>query len=453
MRRRLPAGVRMYTGDDFNYAELIAGDGVGSAPNQRHSDALLGIFDAIAPAASAALAALAAGDVDALPRDPRRRPCRCRATSSRRRRASTRPASSSWPGSTATSRTSRWSAASRARARCCTSPSCSGSPTRPACSSSPSSRCARMQPPAGAARRRRLRPIADARLLAPTTAGSRSTPRPCAARGDARPHHRGVRRATASARSRRGATRSPRSASSAPPRWCARTASSSRATAAAACSRRSTPPAARPRSTTTGAPSTRRRRWTRACLVLVVGGLPGALAGTPRYKDIARARAATCATASPRRSSTRASVGMPLAIEPLHPMYAADRACVNTLEQALDLCDALDPRAQRRARRRRRRLSRLVGPEARSADRARRQRAPARLPRLRLAGADARPAQRPRHDGRRRDRAPAASAAGSRRPGFAGYSEVEIFSTRELVEARRPTRCSTTCIERHRSAV
>jgi len=54
MRRRLPAGVRMYTGDDFNYAELIDGDGEG------HSDALLGIFDAIAPAASAALAALAA---------------------------------------------------------------------------------------------------------------------------------------------------------------------------------------------------------------------------------------------------------------------------------------------------------------------------------------------------------------------------------------------------------
>src|SRR6478735_7163501 len=56
MRRRLPAGVRMYTGDDFNYAELIAGDEHG------HSDALLGIFDAIAPAASAALHALDAGD-------------------------------------------------------------------------------------------------------------------------------------------------------------------------------------------------------------------------------------------------------------------------------------------------------------------------------------------------------------------------------------------------------
>jgi hypothetical protein len=56
MRRRLAKGVRMYTGDDFNYAELIAGD------DQGYSDALLGIFDAVAPAASAALAALAAGD-------------------------------------------------------------------------------------------------------------------------------------------------------------------------------------------------------------------------------------------------------------------------------------------------------------------------------------------------------------------------------------------------------
>ena len=56
MRRRLAPGVKMYTGDDFNYAELIAGDAAG------YSHALLGIFDAIAPAASAALAALARGD-------------------------------------------------------------------------------------------------------------------------------------------------------------------------------------------------------------------------------------------------------------------------------------------------------------------------------------------------------------------------------------------------------
>jgi len=63
MRRRLPEGVRMYTGDDFNYAELIAGDDFAGADNRRRSDALLGIFDAIAPAASAALSALAAKDV------------------------------------------------------------------------------------------------------------------------------------------------------------------------------------------------------------------------------------------------------------------------------------------------------------------------------------------------------------------------------------------------------
>jgi len=62
MRRRLPPGVRMYTGDDFNYAELIAGDGFGSEPTHGKSDALLGIFDAIAPAASAALGELAQGD-------------------------------------------------------------------------------------------------------------------------------------------------------------------------------------------------------------------------------------------------------------------------------------------------------------------------------------------------------------------------------------------------------
>jgi hypothetical protein len=58
MRRRLPPGMRMYTGDDFNYPELIEGD------TESYSDALLGILDVIAPAASAALAWLAAGDRD-----------------------------------------------------------------------------------------------------------------------------------------------------------------------------------------------------------------------------------------------------------------------------------------------------------------------------------------------------------------------------------------------------
>ncbi|WP_405108210.1 dihydrodipicolinate synthase family protein [Micromonospora sp. NBC_01405] len=57
LRRRLPAGVRLYTGDDFHYPELIRGDEAG------HSHALLGVFAAIAPAAAAALAALDRGDL------------------------------------------------------------------------------------------------------------------------------------------------------------------------------------------------------------------------------------------------------------------------------------------------------------------------------------------------------------------------------------------------------
>jgi len=59
LRRRLPDGVRLYTGDDFNYPELIRGDEHG------YSDALLGVFDPIAPAAAAALAVLDTGDGDA----------------------------------------------------------------------------------------------------------------------------------------------------------------------------------------------------------------------------------------------------------------------------------------------------------------------------------------------------------------------------------------------------
>jgi hypothetical protein len=63
LRAALPAGVRLYTGDDFNYPELIEGDGV------HHSDALLGAFAAIAPAASAALSALDADDIEGYRRE------------------------------------------------------------------------------------------------------------------------------------------------------------------------------------------------------------------------------------------------------------------------------------------------------------------------------------------------------------------------------------------------
>lgn len=79
-----------------------------------------------------------------------------------------------------------------------------------------------------------------------------------------------------------------------------------------------------------------------ACLVLVVGALPGALAGQAAHKDIALSRQQVADGIGALLVEARARK-MPLAIEPLHPMYAADRACVNTMEQALDLCDALDP--------------------------------------------------------------------------------------------------------------
>lgn len=78
-----------------------------------------------------------------------------------------------------------------------------------------------------------------------------------------------------------------------------------------------------------------------ACLVLVVGALPGALQGKPAHKDIALARSQVRDGIAELLDYAK-QARMPLAIEPLHPMYAADRACVNTLEQALDLCDELD---------------------------------------------------------------------------------------------------------------
>ena len=72
------------------------------------------------------------------------------------------------------------------------------------------------------------------------------------------------------------------------------------------------------------------------CLVLVVGGLPKG------SRDIAGARTMVSEGIDACRAHAKA-VGVPLAIEPLHPMYAADRACVNTLGQALDMCNQLGP--------------------------------------------------------------------------------------------------------------
>ena len=79
------------------------------------------------------------------------------------------------------------------------------------------------------------------------------------------------------------------------------------------------------------------------CLVLVAGGLPQySRAGSVASKDIAAARAQVDDALAELLVYARDS-NMPLAIEPLHPAYAADRACVNTTKQALDICDRLDP--------------------------------------------------------------------------------------------------------------
>jgi sugar phosphate isomerase/epimerase len=80
------------------------------------------------------------------------------------------------------------------------------------------------------------------------------------------------------------------------------------------------------------------------CLVLVAGGLPQhSRPGSAANKDIAAAQAMVEEEIGILLDYAR-EVKLPLAIEPLHPMYAADRACVNTTRQALDICDRLDPR-------------------------------------------------------------------------------------------------------------
>src|SRR5258707_5470207 len=79
------------------------------------------------------------------------------------------------------------------------------------------------------------------------------------------------------------------------------------------------------------------------CIVLVAGGLPQySRPGSTLSKDIAAARAQVEDAIAEMMDYAR-TAQVPLAIEPLHPAYAADRACVNTTRQALDICDRLDP--------------------------------------------------------------------------------------------------------------
>lgn len=131
------------------------------------------------------------------------------------------------------------------------------------------------------------------------------------------------------------------------------------------------------------------------CLVMLGGGLE------PGSRDIAGARALARDGLAELLPHAR-SAGVALAIEPLHPMYAPDRSCFNTMAQANDLCDA---------------LGEGVGiavdvyhvwwdPTSRARDRARGREAHSRLSHQRLAGADDGPAARPGHDGRRHHRHP-----------------------------------------------
>ncbi|GAA4354779.1 sugar phosphate isomerase/epimerase [Variovorax defluvii] len=186
------------------------------------------------------------------------------------------------------------------------------------------------------------------------------------------------------------------------------------------------------------------------CLVLVVGALPGALDGKVHYKDIARARSEVRDGIAASLDHAR-EVGMPLAIEPLHPMQAADRACVNTLEQALDLCDELDP--QRTG---------MLGvaldiyhvwwdPKL--------QQQIARAGRQRLLAYHVCDWLTPTRD-LLNDRGMMGDGVVELRKirgwveqaGFAGYSEVEIFSALDWWQ-RPGAETLATCIERHRSVV
>jgi hypothetical protein len=333
MRRRLAPGVRMYTGDDFNYAELIAGD------DQGHSDALLGIFDAIAPAASAALAALAAGDrarFDAIlaPTVPLSRhifkaPTRFYKTGvvfmaylnglqDHFVMVGGQQSTRSLPHLAELFRL-----ADRAGLLA--------------------------DPERAAARMKAVLAVHGVSLMRDFTAGpewlsiNTATVRKqwrldriideCARRGI---------RAIAPWRDQVAAVglaaveRQLRDTGVTLSGYCRGgffpAADAAGLQAALDDNRRAVDEAC-----TLRAP----------CLVLVVGSLPGALDGKPAHRDIGRARAEVRDGIAATLEYAR-SVGMPLAIEPLHPMQAAERACINTLEQALDLCDELDPAAAAR---------------------------------------------------------------------------------------------------------
>lgn len=186
------------------------------------------------------------------------------------------------------------------------------------------------------------------------------------------------------------------------------------------------------------------------CIVLVVGGLPQySRPGSAVSKDIGVARTQVEDAIAEMMEYAKAA-RLPLAIEPLHPAYAADRACVNTTKQALDICDRLDPGR--------------TGALGVALDVYHIWWDPDLLPQIRRAGDDRLLAFHvcdwlvPTKD-ILNDRGMMGDGVIDIRSlrdaveaeGFAGYSEIEIFSegwwTRPMDEVLR------TCIERHRSVV
>jgi sugar phosphate isomerase/epimerase len=186
------------------------------------------------------------------------------------------------------------------------------------------------------------------------------------------------------------------------------------------------------------------------CIVLVVGGLPQySRSGSVASKDIVAARRQVEDAIAEMMEYAR-EARMPLAIEPLHPAYAADRACVNTTKHALDICDRLDPQ--------------LSGALGVALDVYHIWWDPELLPQISRAGRDRLLAFHvcdwlvPTKDilndrGMMGDGVIDIRSVRSavEAQGFAGYSEVEIFSNdwwgRPMDEVLQ------TCIERHRSVV
>ena len=430
MRRRLDKGVRMYTGDDFNYAELIAGDDKG------YSHALLGIFDAIAPAASSALSRLAAGD-EALPRYPGADRAAVAAylpgadalLQDRRgvHGLSQRPSGSLHHGRRAGERALDAASGRYFPARRC---------GRPACRSGA---CARRMGTVLATRgvERLMRDFSkDHRWLSINTATVRK-------QGDFVASSKPARGAASALSPWRDqvaqvgldrAVKAVRDAGLDLSGYCR----GGMFTADEAHRRR--------RATTIAARSTRPRRSARPASCWWSADCRNIRGPAARPRRISPRRKRRSKTRSPRCWNTRKQANMPLAIEPLHPMYAADRACVNTTRQALDICDRLDP--QRTG---------MLGValdvyhiwwdfEL--------------MPQIERAGKDRLLAFHvcdwlvPTKD-MLLDRGMMgdgvidikSARAAVEAEGFAGYVEVEIFSQRLVV--RRWTRCLQTCIERH----